>query len=411
MPLKTHRWNFWVCGSEAALYITATKIMGPATLIPFLFNRLGIDPMWMGLFSLGGVIVALGAPIGTAMGGGRQWKLPYCIKTGVLQRLPFLAVPLGAMFFFSSSRFMLYLLVASWMASNFFGGLGFPVFQVVITNGVREQWWGRMMSLRNVLAAIIGLAASALVWWVNRRFEAPTNYVVLGWVGVSLLGLSLYVVTRIREVPMARELPHGLGALTDTLRGIVAIIRKDSRVRWILVGRTLRSAGFLVGAYMTPVFILRCNLTDADMWLPVILLTIGGIVGHAVAGWFVDHFGAKPALVLSSLSVAASALLLSQATSRTGFAIVFLLGPIGGGLLANAWPVLILKLAPMEKRPVYATTLSLVAIPGGLVIVLGMILVHLTGFTFVFYASAVGAVMAALVFFLKLPNIRQAPRS
>ena len=90
---------------------------------------------------------------------------------------------------------------------------------------------------------------------------------------------------------------------------------------------------------------------------------------------------------------------------------MFLLGPIGGGLLANAWPVLVLKLAPMEMRPVYATTLSLVAIPSAVVILVGMVLVHVTGFTFVFYASAAGALTAALVFFLKLLHIRESPRS
>lgn len=415
--LRTHplsaaaqRRNFWICGSEAALYITAMKIMGPMTLIPFLFRRLGVDNAWLGLFTLTTLIMAFGNPVGTALAGGRRWKLPYCLRLGVLQRVPYFVVPLGAMFFFRSPALYLALLVGAWGMSNLFMGMGQPVFQVVITNGIRESWWGRMLALRNILGAFTGLNAAAFVWWANRRYEAPHNYILLGWIGMGLLFASLYIVSRIREVPMHREFPHGWQHLAGTLRQMGAILHTDPRLRWIIMARIFRTCGFLLGTYMTPAFIERCGLTDAQMWIPVILLTGAEMASHTVSGWFVDHAGAKPALVLSSLIVAANAMLITFAHSLGAFVVIFIVAAMGGSLLANAWPTLLLKLAPMERRPAYASAISLAAAPGAVAVnLLGMYLVARSGFDYVFLISAAGGLAAALVFFVKLPNIRYAP--
>jgi len=411
VPRATHRWNFWVCGAEAALYMTGSRIMGPMTIIPFLFKEIGLDDAWLGLFTLSFVIMALGNPLGTALAGGRRRKLPYCVKVGVLQRLPFVMVPLGATFFFHGPQTLLTLLVLAWVTSNFFTGMTQPVFQVVATNGIRESWWARMMSLRSILAAVGGLGASGLVWWVNARCTPPHNYIVLGWSGVVLLFLSLCVASRIREVPMEREWPHGLEHVQRTLVHMLAILREDQRVRWLILGRVFRSCGFLLGTYMTTVFIDRYGLTDDQMWLPILIITVAQIVAYTISGWFVDHVGAKPGLVVSSLCVAANSALIMQADSLAAFVVVFSLGILSGSLLMSAWPTLVLKLAPIEQRPAYSSAIFLSSAPGGAsVMVLGMLLVRWTGFDLVFYISGLGGLAAAVIFLFKIPHIRYAPR-
>ncbi len=406
----THRWNFWVCGSEAALFIIAAKMVGPMTLIPFLFRQLKIDDSWLALFSLSMIVMALAGPVGTALAGGMRYKLPVCVRLGFFQRLPFAAVPLGAMFLYNRPGALLVVLVTSWLVSHVFAGMASPIFQVVITNGVREAWWARMLSLRFFLGAIGGLVATGFVWWVNRRFEAPTNYIILGWAGVLILFVSLAVVSRIREVPMMREMPHGWGLLADTCRQMGRILRDDQRVRWIVLGRVFRAGGFLIGTYMTAVMIRRCGLTDAQMWIPFTLITVAEIVAFSVSGWIVDHIGPKPALVLSSVVTALNSAILLFADSLPAFALIFFIGVFGGSLLMNSWPTLILRLAPTEDRPAYFSTINLAAAPGILLVMMGgMAVVNLTGFDYVFYASLVGGVVSAVVFMVKLPHITKAP--
>ncbi|NIA13495.1 MAG: MFS transporter [Nitrospiraceae bacterium] len=407
---ETHRWNFWTCSSEAALFMTGTRIMGPMTLIPFLFKQIGLDDAWLALFTISFIVMALGNPIGTALAGGRRWKLPFCMRLGVIQRVPFLMVPLGAMFFYSGPKTLLLLLVLAFVLSNFSLGLTQPVFQVVITNGIHERYWARMMSMRSILAAIGGLGAAAFVWWVNETTTAPTNYVILGWTGVVLLFMSLAVVSRIREVPMDRELPHGWAYLSDTFSHMGSILRDDPRVRWIVLGRIFRSFGFVVGTYMTSVFIDRCALTDEQMYLPILMMTASQIVAYALAGWLVDRFGPKPALVLSSLCIALNSVLIMRADTLGAFAVVFAVGIFGGGLLMSGWTPLILKLAPIEHRPAYTSVTFLTSAPATTAaLLIGMLLVRFTGYDYVFYLSAFGGICATIIFLWKIPHIRYAP--
>lgn len=402
----TSRWNFWLTGSEAALFATGVKLLGPMTLIPFLFQRLHISNAWLAMFNLAPMIMALGGPIGTALAGGRRWKLPFCLRMGVLQRLPYLAVPLGAMFLFDKPVLLLVLLVCAWIATGFVTGIVMPVYQVVITNGVREAWWGRMMSLPLILGGFLGFAATGIVWAVNRRVEAPTNYVALGWMGILLLCASFVVVSRLREVPAARELPSGWNSLGETWGRMFAILRDDPHTRWIVLARSCRTAGFLVGTYMTATLIERCALAERQMWVPVILITVTDITACTIAGWFVDHAGVKTGLVLSSIVVMGNSLFLLYAHTLPHFVVVFFLGSLAGSLLGNSWGPLLMKIAPPSQRAAYFASITLGAAPGTMVfMLLGLFTVYVSGFRYVYLISATGGLIAMLLFLFKLPRI------
>lgn len=410
IPVSTHRWNLWVAGSESAFYSVATEMMGPMTLIPFLFAQAGVDRSWIGLFMITTLLSAFTYPIGSALGGGVQWKLPLCIKIGFLQRVAYVTVPLGVMLFFDSPDVLLMLLVGAWLMANLVGGIGGPLYQFVITNSTWESWWGRMMSLRSILAALGGGAATVFVWWVNRAFPLPTNYAVIAWTGVAMLYFSLYGVARIREVPMQAEHSHGREDLRRTLRTIGAILRDDSRVMWLVTGYILRATGFLIGAYMTAVLIERRSLTHAQMWVPVLLSTAPAIFSHGIAGFMVDRWGVKPAIVLSSMLTVINSFLIMQCQSMTSFVVLFISGNFAGSLLANGWPTMVMRLSTRRLRPAYFTAVSLATAPGTIATtVIGIALVRFTGYDYVFYVSALGGVLSVAIFWWKLPNLRRAP--
>ncbi|MBN1676337.1 MAG: hypothetical protein JXR37_35160 [Kiritimatiellae bacterium] len=412
VPLGVHRWNFWVSGVEAALYIAALQLIGPMTLIPFLFKRAGINSCWLGLFTMSMLITSLGSPFGAAMAGGREWKKPFCVRTGALQRLPFVLFPLGVMLLFDAPIGLLVVLVGAYTLSFFFCGITGAIWPVVITNGTRETSWGKLMSIRDVLGAALGLAMTSMVWTVNRSLLPPANYIFLGWLGVGLLFVSLYVASRFREVPLQRDRVHSTGGLFATIRRLRRILREDRRVGWLALGRVLRSFGFFVGTYMTAMFIDRCGLTDKDMWIPVLAFTIFRIVTGTAAGWFVDYVGAKPALVLSAALVSCNALILFFAGSIPAFLTAFFVGSLCGSLLESAWVPLLVRLAPSERAPDYLSTLALTTAPGLIVVsVLGILLVRLTGYGPICLVSCAGTVAATLVFFFKVPHIRRAPVS
>jgi len=410
LPLGLHRRNFWVAGSEAAIYIASLQLVGPMTMIPFLFKRVGIASHWLGLFTISALIMAVGTPLGSAIAGGRAWKKSFCVRTGFFQRLPFILVPIGAMFWFDRPVTLLLLLAVAWALSSFAAGCASPIYNVVITNGTRETSWGRLMSTRHVLGAVLGFGLTGFVWCVNRAVPPPSNYIVLGWTGFGLLYVSLYVFTRFREVPIRQELVRDTGGLLGTVREIRSIWREDARVRWFVFGRILRSFGYVLGTYMTAVAIVRCALTDKDMWIPVLAFSVARVLTGSVAGWFIDRFGAKPALVLSALLISGGSLMIMSVRSIPSFLAVVGVCSLAGSLLMNGLPTMAVKMTSRDRVPAYLSTLSLASAPGVmLVALLGMFLVWRTGYEVVFWLSSAGTLVAAAVLYVKLPHIKHAP--
>lgn len=410
IPLPVHQWNYWVSSFECALFVMATNMIGPMTLIPFLFKQTGIDSSYLGLFTISTLIVALSGPIGSAWMSGQRRMLPFCVAVGLFQRLVYVMVPLGVVYFHGKPAPLLWVLAAVWMISGFIGGIATPTFMVMITNGTRERWWGRLMGMRSLLGAASGLAASVLVWIVNRVSTYPDNYTILGWIGVALLFGSLYGVSRFKEVLVPNtQTPSESGFAKEWARTL-QIWQSDPRVRWIVLGRTFRSFGFFTGTYITAMFIERCGLTDSVMWLPVVLFSVSDMATNYLSGRIIDQFGPKPALVLSSLMVAFSAAFLTQCYTLLPFMICIPVLSLGGSLINNGWPTLLLKMTSPGDRAAYFSSISLLSAPPSILVsVAGVFLVQWLDYNPTMWISAVGGLFAALVFQIKLTNIQRAP--
>ncbi len=148
------------------------------------------------------------------------------------------------------------------------------------------------------------------------------------------------------------------------------------------------------------------------MWIPVLLSTIPQLIAHAAAGWFVDRFGPKPAQVVSAFILAANGVYMAYCDTLLDFVVLFTITGIGGSLLVNSWVPLLMKLAPAEHRPAYFTTVLLGAAPGSVAVaVAGILIIRYTGFDHVFWITAAGCLLAAVIFLIKLPHIRYAPVS
>lgn len=305
---------------------------------------------------------------------------------------------------------LLWVLVGAWIASNFIGGVVEPVYHVMITHSTRESWWGRLIGTRNILAAAAGLVTASIVWRVNLALPVPPrNYIVLGGIGVVMLFASFYLISRIREVPTPKAWLRDGESILAALNSLRRILRDDTRVRWLVIARVIRSAGFVLGTYYTAVFITRCHLTEGQMWLPLALTCVSEIAAHTLGGWFVDRFGAKPALVVSAVLVFANSMLIMRCYSMAAFILLYPSLSLGGSLISNGWPTYMLKLAPGESRAAYWSAINLASAPGSVVMSLaGVLLVRLYGFEYVFYLSAAGGLFSAFLFYWKVPHVRSA---
>jgi predicted MFS family arabinose efflux permease len=241
---------------------------------------------------------------------------------------------------------------------------------------------------------------------INEAYEPPGSYMRLGWVGVAMVFASLFFVWILKEAPIRQERAHGSEGARASWQRMVGILREDSRVRWVIAGRIFRSAGFLVGVYITAVFIERCGLDEEQMWMPVIMTTVPGAAAFLFSGWFVDHFGVRLASVFSGLLLCATSVALFWTYNVTAFIVLFAFLALATTLMASSWMPMLMKLAPEETRPAYVSTINLAAAPfTALFLVAGIIMVQYTGFEYIFAVPAVGGILSAAVFYFKLPHI------
>jgi MFS family permease len=230
-------------------------------------------------------------------------------------------------------------------------------------------------------------------------------------VGLAFLYLGVGVVSRAREIPAAPDRSQQRG-IAEAYRRMARLVWREPRLRWLVAGRIFRSFGFVFGTYVTAAFIERVQPSDEQMWIPVVLQTVPSIFAFLLAGWIVDRFGAKPALVLSSAVVAVNSFAINFCDTMTAFVVLFPLMSLGGSLLMVSWPNVLLKLAPPEGRTAAWAGVNLASAPGSMaVLLLSILLVQTTGFDYVFYVASAGSLLAVAVFLFRLPNVRVAPES
>ncbi|MFP6616789.1 MAG: MFS transporter [Candidatus Hydrogenedentota bacterium] len=404
---ETHRWNFHLFGWEVALHSAGVRMIGPMVLIPFLFYEVGIHVSWLGLFPIARNMMSLTGPIGAAWGGGLEQKKRYCIRWGIVHSLPFVLVPVGIIFFFERPSVLLCILVLAWILAHLGQGLFESVKQTVMVNSIQEAWWGRMMGYRQVMTAVVGIAASGLLWLLNKHVAPPTSYVYLSWAGVFLMAVSLIIFSQIREVPAEKKHVRPRKSWRTSWGMVGHLWSRERPVRWLVYGRWARCTGMFINTYVTVVFMEQCGLTSSDMWLPVLLITIAEILSFALASWFVDRIGAKTAMVLSGFLMAANAILMMVNTSIWGFVLLFPFLTLAQGLMRSGWPTLVMKMAPVEERADYHAAVNLSVLPGMyLAFASGIVLVRYTGFDVIFYVTLIGSLLGSLCFYIGLPNTR-----
>lgn len=408
IPKATHWRNFHLFGWEVALQQAGVRMIGTLVLIPFLFSEIGIHASWLGLFPMARNAMSITGPIGAARAGNLRHKLGYCLRWGIIQRLPFLLVPLVLYFFFGHPEVILVVLVTVWVLAHLAQGLSESVKQAVMVTSIRESWWGRLLGYRQAMSAVIGVAASGVLWWLQGHYETQSAYLALSLLAVVCMALSVITFSQIKEVSLespeapAKKKAQGSWGMT------AALWKSDLHVRWMIYGRWMRCTSMFINTFVTAVFMERCGLKVTDMWLPFLLITVSEIISFSLASWFVDKAGAKTAMNISGILMAINALLIMHSDSILGFVILYPLLTLTQGLFRSGWPTMLMKMAPPAERANYHAAVEFATLPGRyLTYIVGIALVRYTDFDFIFYLTLLGSLLGSLFFYFGLPDTKE----
>ena len=383
------------------------------TIMPVFAATLTDSPFLIGLIP---AVVNAGWFIPQLFMSGRINKmsrvLPLSLKMGVLERIPFMMMPLLALLIGkveNQTVFWLLFLLMIWRGVG--GGLSALPWQELNARVFPISHRSRYIGFSRVIAQTTGVLGSLLSAYLLGKFPYPSNYTI----GFIVAGVSLWISywgysqNRESETEIHTDLAEDDDARTkdNTWQVMKQILKTDGNFRCYLISRSLAFMGNMASAFMAVYAMQRFNLGDEYAAIFTSVLLITGILGYVVWGGLGDRIGPQKVVVLSFITwgLGLIAAMFSQ-TLWVYYAVFALFSLYSSGLNVGDM-MLVMEIGEERHRPVY---LGLARSLTGAFLLLAPILSGwlVERFSYlVMFAVSLGFMIAATIF---MTTVKDRPR-
>ena len=354
------RRNFIANASDMSLWSFGFSFLSAATILPVYFAHLSSSTLLLGfipaLLDLGWFLPQLF----TAQHVERlPRKKPLVVLLGFVERVPFLLMAIGAMWFAqlpAATAVMLFFVLMAIRALA--SGVVATPWQELIAKIIPIQRRGRFFGLSNSLGGGLGLIGSAIAALILASFSYPTNFALCFLIGFVLTGLSLGAFTF--TVEPAQSLPEAPPA-TGYRKRLTAILRDNHNFRTYLLSRGLGYLGGMSSGFLAVYGVEHFQMGDAQAAVFTAVMSAAGMLSNIIWGMVGDRHGHKLVMEWSTALWAGSLVLALIAPSGIVYHGVFaLVGAANAGFIVSDLSIA-MEFGPEAQRPTYiglARTLS-----------------------------------------------------
>ncbi len=403
---NVERRNFILNTAEGALFIAGSSFISSQTVLPALIVRLGGGNIavasvsvivWVGLF-LPQIFAARHTQ-------AQQWKKPWALKYGLLQRL---MVPLIACAILilgpGNPGYGLFAFFLLFSGMQILMGITTPGWYDLFAKVTPLNKRGRLSGVRNSIGGASAFLCGILLTWLLGYFDFPVNYVLAFLCCAALQGISLIVQAQIVEQePSVVVTPPSLSAYVEQLRSVLVNNREFRVFLWASVFLVL--ATMPIG-FFTVYALKHFQATETIVGEFTLTLVSVQIISALVNGIVADRYGNKTALVFAATALLLASLWAMVAPTIAAFAIVFGFVGIFLGTELMARYNIAVEYGPPEQRSVYIGLMNTMLAPAYLCGLLGGWISDMFGYYAVFglgaIASAIG--IALMVFSVREPR-------
>lgn len=282
-------------------------------------------------------------------------KYPLVLFLGVVERLPYMALPFAVLWFDelpARVATFLFILLMVWKAVG--SGIVANPWQEMIAKIIPVTHRGRYFGLSHLVGQFAGIGGAALAAVILARFPYPQNFALSFACGLVGIWLSFFFLTLTREpsVPV-QPVRHSSGKYGQRLG---EILRTNTNFRTYLISRWFSYLGTMGFGFVAVFGVIRFNMPDSMAAVFTGVLYASGVIGYLVWGPLGDRLGHKLLLQISGLlwmAALACVLAVHFTGLDVGILLAFALMGLGssGGLLGDF--SLAMEFGPVDERPTY----------------------------------------------------------
>jgi len=352
--------NVLVNTADLSFFFFADSFWSINTILPVFAATLTDSPFLIGFIP---AIVNAGWFIPQLFLSGRISKLPRVLplarKLGILERIPYMFLPLLA---FSIGKldnrtiFWLFflLMILRGLGSGF---VGLP-WQEIIARVIPITHRGRFIGFSRVFAQIVGILGSLISAFLLSKFPYPKNYAYGFIVAAISLWFSYASFSQNREPEM--RIQEKVTAPADgspkrdgTWALMKTILKEDSNFRRYLIARSMAFLGNMGSAFMAVYAIQRFDLGDEQAALFTSVILITGLLGYAILGSLSDRIGPQKIVLISFLTWGVGLVIAILARSIWVYYLVFAMFGLYWAGLNVGDSMLVMEIGDEGRRPTY----------------------------------------------------------
>ncbi|MBE3519106.1 MAG: MFS transporter [Firmicutes bacterium] len=285
---------------------------------------------------------------------GRRKSL--IISTGVLTRLGWMLV-LASPFIFRGIAGV-YFIIAVLSAVSIVGAVTTPAWTSLVSDLIPRDVRGRFFASRNIVMSIGALLTVNLAGQIVERGGFPLGYVASMSIFLVLSWISLWVFSKVSDVPFSPSRPSYPGQRGRWLD--MEALRSPVFLAWVTISTFFNFAVGIVGALFGAYLLQDLGGSPVHLAYMTFGSTLMAIIGQRFWGPVSDRRGPKFAVYISAFLT--SFVPLFWFFARTPWQAV--MAETYSGLAWSGWTLctfnLMLEITPADRRPSYVATANFI---------------------------------------------------
>lgn len=411
------RWNFTVLGADIAFFSLGLSISSAYTVLPLFVHHLTSDNEAVALIP---AVRALGMYAPPLLVAGfverRRRAMPFILRVTVLERLPFLALAICALWLtHANPAVLLTIFLLMILLATVGSGLTTPAWLDLVARAIPTERFGRFLGFWTGVGGILGIGGAAIAAALIKNVRWPLSFAlcflltfVAFVVSFVLLALGREPERTLRSVARDDEERISTRERAGWRRHeIWMVLRNDRGLQRLLATNGIAGVATMASGLFAVAALRQGGLSVAQVGIESTVLLTATTAGNFLWGAVGDHLGHRTVLVWGTGCATAAALTALVAHGFWMYALVFLLL----GLNLSSWNLasftFIAEFGPVVRRPTYIALASVAYAPFAIgAPALGGLLADGWGYTPVFVIAAVAGAVAAIVYAVWVPDPR-----